>query len=193
MSFTSESILKTFKDMEVADAPKLKHTQYLHYLAQCLGYLDYAHFKRCVQTAPSDRIGDFYTGLMQKICAIRLPREDIEHVRLNHFDGKSVGYDSYFIGWDKRGHEVREPDTGHGKLAIMDFREVFEEPLYVIETEAEFLSWQWKWGSFAAVPVSMARAHFPSLFNKRKQVIDKLPLDKIKRRIHRELQGKGLI
>lgn len=40
MSFTSESILKTFKDMEVADAPKLKHTQYLHYLARCLGYLD---------------------------------------------------------------------------------------------------------------------------------------------------------
>lgn len=68
----------------------------------------------------------------------------------DHFDGKSVGYDSYFIGWDKRGHEVREPDTGHGKLAIMDFRKVFEEPLYVIETEAEFLSWQWKWGSFAA-------------------------------------------
>ncbi|MDV8061167.1 hypothetical protein R4K94_13925, partial [Pseudomonas aeruginosa] len=34
MSFTSESILKTFKDTEVADAPKLKHTQYLHYLAR---------------------------------------------------------------------------------------------------------------------------------------------------------------
>ncbi len=42
MSFTSESILKTFKNTEVADAPKLKHTQYLHYLARRLGYLDYA-------------------------------------------------------------------------------------------------------------------------------------------------------
>lgn len=110
MHFTAESIIETFKDTEVADAPKLKHTQYLNYLAKRLGYQDYAHFKHCVETAPSDRIGDFYTGLMKKICAVRIPKEDIGHVRLSHYDGKSVNYDSYFVGWDKHGREVRRPE-----------------------------------------------------------------------------------
>lgn len=193
MSFTAESILQSFKDLEVENAPVLKHTQYLNYLAQRLGYLDYTHFKRCLQTAPSDRIGDFYSGLMQKICAMRVPNEDTLHVRLNHFDGRSISYDSYFIGWNKRGHEVRVPDPGHGRLSITGFRAVFPEPLYVIETQAEFLAWQWKWGAFAAVPVALAKAHFPSLFSMRREVVKNPPMEKIKRRIRRELRASGLI
>ncbi|HGY9637419.1 hypothetical protein ACAW49_08370 [Pseudomonas sp. Env-44] len=43
MPFTAESIIVTFKTMEVADAPKLKHTQYLNYLARRLSYQSYAH------------------------------------------------------------------------------------------------------------------------------------------------------
>lgn len=172
MSFSAEYILETFKDTKVADAPKLKHTQYLNYLAKRLGYHDYNHFKGCVRTAPSDRIGDFYLGLMQKICALRLPKEGVDHVRLNDCTWTSVGFDSYFIGWDKRGREVRVPTPGHGVFSAMDFRNVFDEPLYVIETEAEFHAWQLKWGSFALVPVAMAKSRFPSLFNQQSKVVE---------------------
>lgn len=193
MRFNAETILETFKTTKVADAPKLKHTQYLRYLAQRLGYQDYEHFKRCLKTAPSDRLGDFYTTLMKKICALRVPEEGIAHVRLSHFDGKSIGYDSYFIGWDRNGKEVRMPNPGYEQLAIMDFRTIFEEPLYVIETDAELSAWQWNWGSFAAVPVALAKANFPSLFLKEHLVVTDPPLQKIKRRIRRARKKSGLI
>lgn len=193
MRFTSKLILESFKDTKIADAPALKHTQYLSYLAQRLGYLHYAHFKRCVELAPSDRIGDFYTGLMKNICAIRLPKENVDHVRLGPFDGKSIGYDSYFIGWDRRGREVRVPRSGYDNMTIIGFREIFEEPLYVIETEAELFAWQWRWGGFAAVPTPMARDYFPFIFDRRNQVVENPPIDKIERRIQRELRKKGLI
>lgn len=65
MRFNAESILKIFKETQVADAPTLKHTQYLNYLAQRLGYQNYERFKRCLNTAPSDRIGDFYVSVCQ--------------------------------------------------------------------------------------------------------------------------------
>lgn len=193
MRFNAKSILETFKNTEVADVPKLKHTQYLHFLARRLGYEDYGHFKSCVENAPSDRIGDFYTTLMKKICAVRVPNEDVEHVCFSHFDGKSISYDSYFIGWDKHGNEVRAPDADHDKLAIMDFRTIFDEPLYLIETDAELLAWQWNWGSFAAVPVAMAKKHFPSLFLKEHLVVADPPIEKIKRKIRRRQKKSGLI
>lgn len=193
MSFSAEYILETFKETKVAGAPQLKHSQYLNYLAKRLGYQDYNHFKGCVKTAPSDRIGDFYLGLMQRLCALRLPKEDVDHVRLNDCTWTSVGFDSYFIGWDKRGREVRVPTPGHGRLSAMDFREIFDEPLYVIETEAEFHAWQLKWGSFALVPVAMAKSRFPSLFNQQSRVVEDPPIAKIKSRVQRELKDKGLI
>jgi hypothetical protein len=52
MSFTAESIIETFKTMEVSDTPKLKHTQYLNYLAKCLGYQCYAHLGNALKPLP---------------------------------------------------------------------------------------------------------------------------------------------
>lgn len=193
MLFTAQTILNTFKEIEMAGAPRLKHTQYLDYTARQLGYTDYHHFKRCLQTAPDDRIGDFYTSLMRKICSMRLPKEGVDYVRLSDFDGLAISYDSHFIGYDKRGHEVRVPNVGHGKNSVMDFREHFEEPLYVIETEAEFIAWQRKWRSFGVVPVSLAKAHFGSLFNQQHLVEKNPPLKKIKQRVARKLRASGLI
>ncbi|WP_350025391.1 hypothetical protein [Pseudomonas fulva] len=193
MPFTAESIIETFKETEVAGAPKLKHTQYLNYLAKRLGYQSFKHFTQCVETAPSDRLGDYYTGLMKKICGVRVPKQDIGHIRLSHFDGKSISYDSYFIGWDEHGREVRMPSADHGRLAIMDFREIFDLPLYVIETQAEFIAWQWNWASFAVAPPELVRANFPSLFNQRDRVVENPPMDKVKRRYRREQKKSGLI
>lgn len=193
MLFTSQTILSTFKEIEIAGAPQLKHTQYLNYTARQLGYTDYHHFKRCLQTVPGDRIGDFYTSLMRKICSIRLPKEGVDNVRLSDFDGLAISYDSHFIGYDRRGHEVRVPNVGHGRNSVMDFREHFEEPLYVVQTEDEFLAWQWKWRSFAVAPVALAKAHFPSLFNQQDRVDKNPPLEKIELRVARQLRENGLI
>ncbi|WP_417787884.1 hypothetical protein [Stutzerimonas xanthomarina] len=193
MSFTAKTILDTFKDVEIAGAPKLKHTLYLNYAARQLGYSDYIHFKRCVQTAPSDRIGDFYTSLMRKICAIRMPKEGVEYVRFSDYNGISISYDSHFIGWDKRGNEVRVPNVGHGKHSVSDFRSVFEEPLYVIETEVELFAWQWRWRSFAVIPVALAKAKFRSLFHQHDQVMTNPPIAKVKGRVARKLRDSGLI
>ncbi|OYQ23351.1 hypothetical protein [Pseudomonas mandelii] len=104
-----------------------------------------------------------------------------------------LGYDSYFIGWDKHGNEVRVPRLGHDKLAITDFRTYFELPLYVIETSRELLSWQFGWGSFAAIPEGVAREHFPSLFNKKHLVVEDPPIKKIKRKAREDLKRRGFI
>ncbi|MOA42508.1 hypothetical protein D3C78_1645620 [compost metagenome] len=85
------------------------------------------------------------------------------------------------------------PTPGHGTLSAMGFREIFDEPLYVIETEAEFHAWQLKWGSFALVPVDMAKSRFPSLFRQQSKVVENPPIATIKRRAQRELKDKGLI
>lgn len=85
------------------------------------------------------------------------------------------------------------PKPGYEQLAIMDFRAFYEEPLYVIETGAELSAWRWNWGSFAAVPVALAKANFPSLFLKEHLVVTDPPLQKIKRRIRRAQKKSGLI
>jgi hypothetical protein len=96
----------------------------------------------------------------------------------HHFDGKSISYESYFIGWDKHGNEVCASDPGHGRLVIIDFRTTFDDPLYLIETDAELLAWKWSWGSLAAVPVAMAKKHFPLLFLKDHPVVADLLIKK---------------
>lgn len=193
MRFTAKTILESFKELKVAGAPELKHAQYLNYCARHLGYKNYHHFKGCLETAPSDRLGDFYTTLMKKICALRVPEQGVEHVRFSHFDGKAISYDSYFIGWDKLGNEVRVPDPGHEQLAIIDFREIMDVPLYVIETQAELIAWGWGWGSFAAVPLALAKSNFPSLFNKHHLVVANPSMKAIKRKIRRKQKRSGLL
>ncbi|WP_095112946.1 hypothetical protein [Pseudomonas sp. Irchel 3H7] len=194
MMFNTKTILDAFKSMEIIDAPEnLCHTQYLEYCAKLLGYTSYKHFKSYLESPPEDRIGDVHTGLMRKICSMRTPKPDVSHVRLKSYRDMSIGYDSYFIGWDKRGNEVRVPTLGHDRLSITDFRSYFEVPLYVIETSNELLSWQFKWGSFAAVPEGLAREHFPSLFNKKHLVVEDPPIKKIKRKVREDLRRRGLI
>jgi hypothetical protein len=194
MMFNTKTILDAFKSMDVADAPEnLCHSQYLEHCAKLLGYNNYKHFKSYLESPPEDRIGDVHTGLMRKICALRVPKPDVAHVRLKSYRDMSIGYDSYFIGWDKHGNEVRVPRLGHDKLAITDFRTYFELPLYVIETRRELLSWQFGWGSFAAVPEGLAREHFPSLFNKKHLVVEDPPIKKIKRKAREDLKRRGFI
>jgi hypothetical protein len=50
--------------------------------------------------------------------ALKIDKEDALEVRLSHYHGMPISYDSHFIGWDKRDNGVRA--THPGKLAITD-------------------------------------------------------------------------
>jgi hypothetical protein len=125
---------------------------------------------------------------MKKICSLRVPRQDMGHIRLSHFDGKSISYDSHFIGWISMAGKS-ECQT----LVTAGWRSWTSVPLYVIETEAEFIAWQWNWGSFAVALPELIRTYFSSLFNHRDCVVEDPPMEKVKRRYRREQKKSGLL
>ncbi|WP_078738692.1 hypothetical protein [Pseudomonas fluorescens] len=192
--FSAQKVLDSVKSMQVADAPAdLSHCQYLRHGAKLLGFKSYEDLKSYLDNPPMDRIGNICTGLMRKICEIRLPSFDSSYVRMTSYGDLSIGYESYWIGWDRRGREVRVPRAAYGKEAVVDFRNHFKRSLYVIESESELMAWRFNWQSDAVVPVELAQAHFKSIFIKQHLVEKNPPMDLVEKEIQGELKRRGLI
>jgi len=192
--FSAQQILDSVKSMKVADASAdLSHCQYLRHSAQSLGFQSYEALKAYLESPPLDRVGKVYTELMRKVCALRLPNLDTPYVRMTSYGNFSIGYDSYWIGWDRYGREVRVPREGFDEDAVVNFRALFTNPLYVIESQTELLAWQFRWRSDAAIPVDLAKAYFGSLFNKQHLVAEDPPMNLVKKRIRKDLKRRGLI
>lgn len=194
MIFNAQQILDSVKSMKVANSPAdLSHCQYLHHNAQLLGFPSYEALKTYLESPPLDRVGKIHTGLMRKICSVRLPSIDNSYIRMISYDDLSIGYDSYWIGWDRFGREVRVPREGFDKDSVINFRSVVRNPVYVVESERELLTWQFLWRSDAAIPAELAKARFRSLFNKKHLVVADPPIDLIKKRIQQDMERRGLI
>ncbi|RPY30893.1 hypothetical protein IPC692_29335, partial [Pseudomonas aeruginosa] len=94
--------------------------------------------------------------------------------------GGGVGHYSYWIGWDKKGNEVRVPRPIDGREQARKLRKLQPSPVFAIETEREFIAWNHLWFSTAIVPPDLAREFFPALFNKKHLVAKNPPIDLIK-------------
>lgn len=197
MRFSAQQVLDSFKRMQLADAPPdISHCQYLRYSAQKLGFNSYESLKTYLESPPRDRIGKVNTGLMRKICSLRLPITEKDYVYLTSYGHFSFGYYSDWIGWDCRGNEIRVPRGDCFRDRVEAYREVFLDPVYVIETKSELLSWQFLWKANAIIPYELAETAFKSLFNKAHLVAKKTPIDLVRKKVRRELQEKqdrGLI
>jgi len=191
--FTSESILSAFKSMEVADVPQhLTHAQTLEFKAKLLGFTHYHHFRTNLEKASADRAAHIHDALMRKICAARLPHPQSSHVRMVAHDDEDVGFDSYWIGWDDRGDEVREARTGFGRSRIEAFRSRNPEPLYLLGDAQELIAWLKGWHSNAAVPVELAKEFFPDIFDQKHLVAENPPLELIDEKVKADMLRRGL-
>ncbi|WP_194790747.1 hypothetical protein [Pseudomonas sp. UFMG81] len=190
--FCTKSVLVAFKSMEVADPPEnLTHTQYLDYKAKILGFAHYHHLKTNLKKAPADRAVHIHDALMRKICAARLPHPEASHVRMVvHGDG-DVGFDSYWIGWDEQGDEVREARAGFGKSRIEAFRARDLQPLYLLNDGQELIAWLKAWHSFAAVPVDLAKEYFPDMFDQKHLVAENPPYELIDEKVKADMLRRG--
>lgn len=194
MMFSAQQVLDSVKSMQLADAPtEISHCQYLRYSAKRLGFNSYESLKSYLENPPSDRIGKVNTGLMRKVCSLRLPIAGNDYVYMTSFDLFSFGYYSQWIGWDCRGNEIRVPRTDCFRDRVVVYREHFPDPVYVIETMNELLCWQFLWQANAIIPYELAETAFKSLFNKKHRVAKTPPLDLVREKVQRELQGRGLI
>ena len=189
MMFSAQQVLDSVKSMQLADAPTdLSHCQYLRYSAKKLGFNSYESLKTYLESPPRDRIGKVHTKLVQKICSLRLPVEDKDYVQMTSYGHFSFGYYSQWIGWDSRGNEIKVPRADCFRDRVVVYREHFPDPVYVIETMNELLSWQFLWQANAIIPYELAETAFKSLFNKERRVAKKPPIDLIKKNVQRELQ-----
>jgi hypothetical protein len=194
MMFNAQQILDSVKSMKVAGShTDLSHCQYLRHSARLLGFPSYEALKAYLESPPLDRAGKIYTGLMRKICSVRLPSIEKSYIRMTSYDDLSIGYDSYWIGWDRCGREVRVPREGFDKDSVINFRGFVQNPIYVVESERELWAWQFLWRSDAAIPVGLAKAHFGSFFNKKHLVAADPPIELIKKRIQKDMERRGLI
>ncbi|HDS1733310.1 hypothetical protein [Pseudomonas sp. BP8] len=191
--FTTESILSAFKSMEVADVPQnLTHAQTLDFKAKLFGFAHYYHLKTDLEKAPADRAAHIHDALMRKICAARLPNPQASHVRMVAHDDEDVGFDSYWIGWDKRGDEVREARAGFGRSRIEAFRARNPEPLYLLGDAQELIAWLKGWHSNAAVPVELAKEFFPDIFDQKHLVAENPPYELIDEKVKADMLRRGL-
>lgn len=191
--FTAEFILSSFKSMEVADVPEyLTHAQTLDFKAKLLGFAHYHHLKTNLEKAPADRAAHIHDALMQKICAARLPYPESSHVRMVVHDDQDVGFDSYWIGWDAQGDEVRQARTGFGRSRIEAFRARNQQPLYLLNDGYELIAWLERWHSFAAVPVDVAKVYFPDMFDQKHLLAENPPYDLIDEKVKADMLRRGL-
>lgn len=159
------------------------HCQKLDICSQEFGFNNYLHFKTTLPKLPKDRFGKFSLKLMRKYCEVARPSLDQNYVEFYAAQGRhaaKVSFYSHWIGWDRLGREVREPRPYDGKASIDGVRELFRDPVYVVENSRQLLSWLYSWYGTALIPEQLARELFPGKFNRKWQVCDDVNFDLVK-------------
>jgi hypothetical protein len=161
------------------------HCQALDFHAKQLGFHSFHHLTRSLKRLPSDRIGTISVKLMRQISLRRIPSLDFTYFEFMATGG-DFGFYSYWIGWDKRGQEVRVPRPLTGAEIAASLRKMAAYPIYVVESDKELLAWRYNWLSTALIPEHLAKRFFPFAFNKDFMVEKNPPWAKIHARAKRD-------
>jgi hypothetical protein len=122
---------------------------------------------------------------MRQISLRRIPSLDCTYFEFMA-TGRHFGFCSYWIGWDKRGEEVRVPRPLIGAETAPSLRKMATHPIYVVESDKELLAWRYNWLSTALIPEQLAKRFFPFAFNKDFMVEKNPPLARIRARAKRD-------
>lgn len=145
-----------------------------------------------MRTHPDNRLDNTETSQFGNVSQ-RLPSLDGPYLYFEaHKDG-SFGYYSHWIGFDKEGREVRVGSPLDATRAI-EFREFLPHPVYVVESNREWIDWQYRWRAGALLPEALARERFQSFFERKSLAVKDPPMDKVAGRgkAPRERPGKAL-
>jgi hypothetical protein len=89
-----------------------------------------------------DRIGKINTKLMRLACARTMPKPSQDYFEFIAHKDRRMRFYSRWIGWDKRGQEVRVPSLMNASYRVPNLRGRLDAPVYVIETRAQLLAWR---------------------------------------------------
>ena len=161
------------------------HCQALEFHAKQLGFQSFHRLKQSLKRLPSDRFDKVSLKLMHQISVRRIPSHNCAYFEFMAADG-NFGFYSHWIGWDRRGEEVRVPRPLTGAEAAAGLRKIAASPIYVVESDKELLAWRYNWLSTALIPEQLARKFFPFSFNKQFMVEKNPPLAKVRARMNRD-------
>jgi len=175
------------------DTPKtqtLTYCQALEAKSKQIGFESFHDLRAWLTSTPDELIGDYSLSLMRKLCAQRLPMQSCPYYEFMSFPDETIGFYSYWIGWDREAREVRVPRPLRGKETASRLRKISEHPIYTIESSKELSAWLWSWRRTALIPEDLARSRFPECFNKDHLVDKNPPLHKVARKMHSEIASR---
>ncbi|WP_191486769.1 hypothetical protein [Pseudomonas sp. FEN] len=147
------------------------YTERLHFHAKEIRFNNYDHFLLSLAKLSDDRIGKINTKLMRLACARTMPRSSRNYFEFIANNDRRMRFYSHWIGWDKRGQEVRVPSLMNASYRVPNLRERLDAPVYVIETPAQLLAWRNKWRGMAYVAQELAERELRPAFDRERDVV----------------------
>ncbi|CAI3804205.1 hypothetical protein [Rheinheimera sp. MM224] len=180
--FAYQDVIDSVKGLANSDkVRKASHCKLLEFYSKQLGFQSYNHLKDSLAGMPSEQLLNVSLKLMRNICSIRTPSIDSSYYEFWAFDNDEIGYYSSWIGWDSNGREVRAPRALVAKPTATQLRQLYEHPIYVVESDKEIICWRHKWKGTALIPEALAKDFFKWSFNKRIKVSKNPPMDLVRK------------
>lgn len=148
----------------------MSYSERLDFHAKEIGFNNYHHFLISLAKLSVDRIGKINTKLMRIACGRAMPRPSRRYYEFIAHRDRRMRFYSHWIGWDKRGQEVRVPSLMNAPYRVPNMREKLDAPVYVIETPAQLHAWRHKWQGMAYVAQYLAEIELRSAFNREQDV-----------------------
>lgn len=157
------------------------YTERLHFHAREMGFNNYDHFLLTLAKLSDDRIGKINTKLLRLACARMMPKANQDYYEFIANKDRRMRFFSHWIGWDKRGKEVRVPSLINAPYCVPRFRERLDAPVYVIETREQLRAWQHKWHGMAYVNQPLAERELHLAFDREQDVMHDIRSEDIDR------------
>ena len=158
----------------------LSHCQRLDLYSRKFGFNNYHHFQKAVPKLPTDKFGKVSLRLMRQYCQSAKPSLDVDYYEFYAERGPKIAFYSHWIGWDKIGREVREPRPLNAQKSIDSLRELFSNPIYVVENHRQLLSWLHNWYGTSLVPQDLAKEYFSEKFSRERLVCKDVDLELVR-------------
>ncbi|ABC33014.1 hypothetical protein HCH_06369 [Hahella chejuensis KCTC 2396] len=149
------------------------HCQKIDKCCQEYGFNHYNDLRSGLPELPTDRFANISLTLMRKYCAAVKPNLDTAYYEFHATPGPKIAkiaFYSYWIGWDKKGREVREPLALDGKESVDGLRELLKRPVYVVENSQQLTAWLCNWYGVALVSEELAHDSFREKFDRQRLV-----------------------
>jgi hypothetical protein len=145
----------------------LTYCQNLDLNSRDIGFNSFHHLRQSLPNFTDDHIGNISTKLMRRACAVALPAPQKPYYLFVAQPELRMRFFSHWIGWDKRGQEVRTPSH-----AVFKRGGELSNPVYIIETDRQLVAWRNKWHGVAYVSAEPAHEHFKEAFARKAAIVE---------------------